>query len=179
MTSMTQWLDRNRAFAEHYQNTFKVVPPSATIILTCADARVDPAHILGVRLGEATVLRGPGARVTANVEQDIGILWTLASQFLGRPAQISLAIIQHTDCGFERLAIPAIRSAISQRLGIAETEIAALAVADHHATLQADIERLRQSPFVPENLIVSGYIYHVEDGLVREVYPPQTLSELA
>jgi hypothetical protein len=62
---------------------------------------------------------------------------------------------------------------------MAETEVAALAVADHHATLQADIERLRQSPLVPENLMVTGYLYHVEDGLVREVYPPQPLNKLA
>lgn len=177
MASMTQWLDRNREFARNYRNTFKVLPPSPTILLTCPDARVDPAHTLGLELGEATVLRGPGARVTADIEQDICILWTLASQFLGRTPHISLAIIQHTDCGFERLSIPEFRTVISQRLGISENDVAALSVADHNAALKADIERLRRSPIVPHGLTVSGYLYHVEDGFVREVYPPERLHE--
>ena len=121
------------------------------------------------------LFRSPGARVTDDVERDIATLWTLAGQFLGRAPRISLAIIQHTDCGFERLIQPAIQAALSQQLGLPVDEVAAMAVADHQATLRADVDRLSRSPIIPENLIVSGYLYQVEDGLMREMIAPRPL----
>jgi carbonic anhydrase len=87
-----------------------------TFVLTCADARVDPAHFLGLELGDALVFRNAGGRVTDDIELELSILWTFAAHRMGESFQgFSLVIIQHTDCGFERLSNPETVAALSAR----------------------------------------------------------------
>ena len=147
------------------------------MVLTCGDARIDPAHFLGLDLGDAFVFRNAGARVTAELELELGILWSMAAKMAGDNFRgFGLAIIQHTDCGYERLANPQLQQALSQRLGLAPSEIATLANADHTTTIQEDIERLRHSSLVPDDLVVSGHLYNVEEGIVHEVVAPAPLQ---
>ena len=176
---MTDWhnlIDRNRRFAAGYEGNLSMMPRFPTIVLTCADARVDPAHVLGLGLGEAVVFRNAGARVTRDVELELGILWALASQVAGDKFRgIELALVHHTDCGFERLAHPDLGHALRTKLGVDSAEIEALAIVDHTESLRADIERLRRSPLVPKELVVSGHLYDVADGMVREIVAPAPL----
>ena len=176
MTDLQNMIDRNRQFAAQYEGGLAMMPRSSTMVLTCADARVDPAHVLGLELGDAVVFRNAGARVTHDVELELGILWTLASRMAGdRFRGIALAIVHHTDCGFERLAHPDLGRALSATLGIEGAEIEALAIKDHAASIHEDIERLRRSPLVPKELVVSGHLYNVADGMVREIVAPAPL----
>ena len=60
--NLTTLLDRNRSFAEQFAaGDLKISPRMSTILLTCLDARVDPAHLFGLGLGDALVIRGPSA----------------------------------------------------------------------------------------------------------------------
>ena len=68
---------RNEIYAQNHQKGLTISPKFSTIILTCIDARVDPAHFLGLELGEALVLRNPAGRVTPEVERDLAILCDL------------------------------------------------------------------------------------------------------
>ena len=180
MTDLQNLIDRNRQFAAQYEGGLALMPRLSTIVLTCADARVDPAHILGLELGDAVVFRNAGARVTHDVELELGILWALASRMAGeRFRGIKLAIVHHTDCGFERLTNPDLGAALQTKLGLESAELDALAIADHTESLQADIERLRRSPLVPKELVVSGHLYDVADGIVREVAAPAPLGTQA
>ena len=92
---------------------------------------------------------------------------------------MGLAIIQHTDCGYERLVNPELQQALSHNLGVDKAEIEALANVDHTKTIREDIERLRRSSLVQNELVVSGHIYNVEDGRVREVVSPTWLRSVA
>ena len=167
---------RNRRFADQYEGGLSMMPRFSTIVLTCADARVDPAHVLGLELGDAVVFRNAGARVTRDVELELGILWTLASRMAGDAFRgIELAIVHHSDCGFERLANPELGRALSTKLGVESAEIDALAIGDHAQSVREDIERLRRSPLVPKDLVVSGHLYNVADGKVREIAAPAPL----
>ena len=74
---------RNEIYAQNHQKGLTINPKYSTLILTCIDARVDPAHFLGLELGEALVLRNPGGRVTPEVERDLAIIWTLVAQLSG------------------------------------------------------------------------------------------------
>jgi carbonic anhydrase len=63
--SFTALLDRNQSFAEQFDaGDLAIRPRMSTIILTCLDARVDPAHLFGLELGDALVIRNAGGRVT-------------------------------------------------------------------------------------------------------------------
>ena len=180
MSELTNLMERNQKFAEQYDGNLNILPRIFTVVLTCTDARVDPAHYLGLELGDALVIRNGGARVSRELEMEIGILWTLGSKLAGDKFRgLELAIIQHTDCGYERLANPELQSALTSKLGVSKAEIEALANVDHVGTIREDIERLRSSTFVPKELVVSGHIYNVEDGHVREVVSPTWLRSAA
>ena len=176
LSELTNLMDRNQQFAAHYDGNLNIIPRFSTIVLTCSDARIDPAHYLGLELGDALVIRSGGARVSKELELEIGILWTLAGKITGDKFKgFELAVIQHTDCGYERLANSELQDVLSCKLGVDKTEIGALANADHVKSIREDIERLRRSTLVPNDLLVSGHIYNVEDGRVREVVPPTWL----
>lgn len=81
--------------------------------------------------------------------------------------------MQHTQCGAERFADPNLQAALKNNLGI---DVSAVAITDHDQSIKGDIERLRTAPEIPESIIVSGYIYDVQTGSVREVVAPAALG---
>ncbi len=75
MSNTTTLLERNRLFASDFAAAdLPILPKLRTVVLTCGDARVDPAHILGLELGDAVVIRNNGGRVTPEVVQEIAAL---------------------------------------------------------------------------------------------------------
>lgn len=176
MSDLPTLLERNRAFADQYTGGLQIMPKFSTFILTCADARIDPAHFFGLELGEAMVFRNAGGRVTDDVELELAVLWMMAARMAGDNfGGLSLMLVQHTDCGFERLANPDMAAMLSNRLGVEQATINDLANADHAHRLHEDIERLRRSRLAPRGLVVSGHIYHVEDGTIEEIHAPTAL----
>lgn len=177
MSDFTQLIERNQQFAANYQGNLAGFPQFSTIVLTCADARVDPAHFLGLELGDSLVFRSAGARVSRGFARDVGILWTMASRVAGdKFGGFELAIIHHTKCGFERLANADFQQVLNKNLGLDLAEIETLAISDHEKAIQEDIERLRQWGLLPGTLTVSGHIYDVDDGIVRQVVAPVPLQ---
>src|SRR5713226_1992793 len=80
MTRMTPLLERNEQFARTYTPAPLGPPAAQMLIVTCLDHRVDPAIILGLRLGDAVVIRNTGGRVTQAVVDDVAYLAFLAEQ---------------------------------------------------------------------------------------------------
>lgn len=170
MTDIKPLLERNRIFASSYSNILSIVPRFSTIILTCLDARTDPAHFLGLKAGDALVIRNAGGRVTSDVELEIGMLWGMVKKFKGENFKgVDLAIIHHTDCGMERIANPQMITELSQKLDVEKSKLEALAIHDHDRSLKDDIERVLNSPHIPNDLNVTGYIMDIENGLVSEI----------
>ncbi len=179
MSDLQTLLERNQKFAAEYKGGLKSLPKFSTFILTCADHRVDPAYYLGLELGDALVFRTGGGRVTDDVKLEIGILWTMVARKSGENfPRFSLALMQHTECRFERLANPEWAAEVRNQLGLEQAQIDRLANADHALRIHEDIEGLRKSPLVPKELIVSCYIYHVEDGTLEEVVAPAPLQSM-
>ncbi len=177
MADLTTLLDRNRSFAEQFEaGDLKILPRMSTILLTCVDARVDPAHLFGLGLGDAVVIRNAGGRINPAVMRDLGILSVLAANMPGPGAmQPELVVIHHTDCGMSRLANPAIQEQVATRLGLSTEEVAAMAITDPATSVQDDLERLRNTPGAPDQLIVSGLVYDVSSGTINQVVPPAPL----
>ncbi len=176
---LTTLLDRSRSFAEQFEaGDLKILPRMSTIVLTCLDARVDPAHLFGLGLGDALVIRNAGGRITPAVMRDLGILGVLAAaanQPGTSPMQPELVVIHHTDCGMSRLANPAIQEQVAKRLGLSVDEVSAMAISDPTTSVQDDIERLRHTPGAPDQLVVSGFVYDVSNGTINQVVPPAPL----
>ena len=178
MSSTAELLDRNHRFAADFADAgLPILPRLRTVILTCGDARVDPAHVLGLELGDAVVIRNNGGRVTPEVIQEIAALTFLVSRMDGdTPGPFELVLMQHTQCGAERFADPQLQRAMKAAIGV---DVAPVAIVDHNASLQEDLERLRNARQVPDHVIVSAFLYDVADGIAREVIAPAALRPTA
>ena len=169
MTRMTPLLERNEKFARTY-TPLPLGPAAAqVVIVTCLDHRVDPAITLGLRLGDAPIIRNAGGRVTPAVIGDIAYLAFLAEQLFGRqgPADtlFEVAVVHHTQCGTGFLADPDFRRQAATATGVPEAALDA-SVADPHITVKADVERLLASPLISPKVSVSGHVYDIATGRV-------------
>jgi carbonic anhydrase len=168
MTRMTPLLERNEQFASTYTPVALGQPTAQMLIVTCLDHRVDPAIVLGLRLGEAPVIRNAGGRVTQAVIDDLAYLAFLAEQlFGGQDADdrlFEVAVVHHTQCGTSLLADPSFRHQAAEATGLPEAALAASAVADPRVTVQADVERLLTSPLLSPKVSVSGHVYDIATG---------------
>jgi carbonic anhydrase len=170
---MTSLLERNDQFAAAYAPGPLAVPTTQMVIVTCLDHRVDPAITLGLRLGDAPVVRNAGGRITQAVIDDLAYLAYLAGQlFGGQDADDSLfevAVIHHTQCGTSLLADPGFRHQAAEATGLAESALAAATVADPHLTVKDDVERLLASPLLSPKVSVSGHVYDIATGRLSTV----------
>jgi carbonic anhydrase len=165
-------LDRNRAFAaaDGHQGA-SVFPNLRLFVITCLDPRVDPAHFLGLGLGDAMVVRNVGGRVTPEVINDVAFIGQLAETFLPGGPLFEVAVIHHTQCGSGALADDAFRHRYARRIGAEESTLREHAVLDPAATVAHDVERLHSAPAISPRVTVSGHVYHVLTGLVKTVIP--------
>ena len=142
-------------------------------LIGCADMRVDPAHLLGLKPGEALVLRNIGGRITPVLLQELGMLGRVG-QVMGKVAggggEFHLVVLQHTDCGITRLAgDPAM---LAHYFQIEEGKVEVKAVTDPRAAVAHDVALLKTIPALPDKWLVSGLVYDVATGLVEVVVPP-------
>jgi carbonic anhydrase len=140
-------------------------------VITCLDPRVDPAHFLGLELGDAVVVRNVGGRVTPEVINDVAFIGQIAENVLPDGPLFEVAVIHHTQCGTAALADRTFRRRYAQRIGAPECHLREHAVLDPTATVTRDVERLRSAQAIPARVSVSGHVYDVVTGLVRTVVP--------
>jgi len=170
VTRLNPLLERNDQFARSYTPAPLGPPAAQTVIVTCLDHRVDPAIVLGLRLGDAPVIRNAGGRITQAVIDDISYLAFLAEQLFGdqiaADSLFEVAIVHHTQCGTSLLADPGFRHQAAEATGLNEAALEAAAVADPHITVKADVERLLTSPLLAPTVSVSGHVYDIATGRV-------------
>jgi carbonic anhydrase len=180
MNHLDNMLERNKQFAAQNSAASTLMPslPSAlpnvkAIIIGCADMRVDPAHVLAVKPGEAVVMRNIGGRVTPGLLEQLGLLGRIgemSGKIPGGGGEFHLIVLHHTDCGITRLAgEPALLTSYFQ---ISEADLKTKAVMDPHAAVAADVSALRAIPALPAQWLISGLVYDVATGLIETVVPP-------
>ncbi len=180
MNNLDAMLERNKELAAQRSAAGTLMPslPRAmpnvkAIIIGCADMRTDPVHVLGIKPGEAVVLRNIGGRITPGLLEQLGLLGRigeLAGETPGGGGEFHIIVLQHTDCGMGRLVgDPAMLALYFQ---IQEGELKAKAVTDPRAAVTVDVASLRAVPALPAKWLVSGLVYNVATGLVEVVVPP-------
>jgi carbonic anhydrase len=168
-------LERNRSFAAAGGHEGAVVFPNLRLfVITCLDPRVDPAHVLGLGLSDAIVVRNVGGRVTQEVINDVAFIGQMAEIMVPDGPLFEVAVIHHTQCGAAALADDAFRRRYAERIGADESILREHAVVDPIATVTHDVERLRSASAISPRIAVSGYVYDVVDGLVQTVLSAAT-----
>jgi carbonic anhydrase len=148
------------------------MPNVKGFIIACADMRTDPAHVLGIKSGEAVVLRNIGGRFAPGVLEELALLGRAGAVAGGVPGgggEFHLIVLQRTDCGITRLAgDPAM---LAHYFQIQVGELKSNAVTDPRAAVAGDVAALRAIPALPGAWSISGLEYHVATGLVEVVVP--------
>jgi carbonic anhydrase len=180
MNNLDHFLQRNKEFAvqQSAQGTLmpslpRAMPNVKAIIIGCADMRVDPAHVLGIKPGEAVVLRNIGGRITPGLLEQLGLLGRIgevAGEIPGGGGEFHLIVLQHTDCGMTRLASDSAK--LAHYFQVQEGELRTKAINDPRAAVGVDIAALRAIPALPGAWLISGLVYDVATGLVETVVPP-------
>src|SRR5579862_1511885 len=180
MSQLDTMLQRNKEFAAGQSAAGTLLPslPRAlpnvkAVIIGCADMRVDPVHVLGLKPGEAVVIRNIGGRVTPGLLEQMGLLGRIgevAQQIPGGGGEFHLIVLQHTDCGITRLAGDP--TMLAHYFQIQEREVKKKAVTDPRAALALDVAALRAIPALPRAWLISGLMYDVATGVVEIVVPP-------
>jgi carbonic anhydrase len=169
-------LDHNRDFATADGHEGAVVFPNLRLfVITCLDPRVDPAHFLGLGLGDAMVVRNVGGLVTREVINDVAYIGQLAETMLPDGPLFEVAVIHHTQCGTGALADDAFRRRYAERIAVEESTLREHAILNPAATVTRDVDRLRSAPAISPRISVSGHVYDVVTGLVETVVPADGL----
>ncbi len=164
MTVTNEFLAANADYAAGFAKGDLAMPPARkTAVLACMDARLDPARVLGLEEGDAHVIRNAGGVATADAIRSLAI----SQRLLGTR---EIVLIHHTDCGMLTFEDDAFRQGIEAETG-QRPEWAAEAFPDVDQDVRQSMQRIRNSPFIPHRDQIRGFVYHVENGTLREIDP--------
>ena len=179
---LKQVLAANEAYAKSFGEKGKLAMPPARrfAILTCMDARLDPARFAGLSEGDAHVVRNAGGRASDDAIRSL----VISHKLLGTREWF---VIHHTDCGMLAFNNEVMRSLLEHSLETAQFQdgkwkdvgkgpgsveghfIEWLTIRDQASSVVADVERIKAHPLVPKYIFVYGYIYDVGTGRLVEV----------
>ena len=159
-------LANNRGIAEQETDHHLDVRPSLKLaIVTCMDSRLDVFRALGLRDGEAHVLRNAGGVITDDMVRSLAI----SQRRLGTER---IMVIHHTDCGMTTITDDSFRAELQEATGVAPS-FAIESFSDVDADVRQSVLRVRKSPFIPHRDRVRGFVYDVDTHLLREVDVPE------
>lgn len=158
MSGTDELLERHRS-APPAGSTAPSEPASRVAVVTCMDARVDPARILGLEVGDAHVIRNAGGIVTDDVLRSLA-----ASQhFLGTR---EVVLVQHTDCGMQAPSEEQALAAVEAATGAAPLALGTFA--DLEESLRTSAASVRDAPYLVADS-VRAFVYDVATGSLREI----------
>ena len=131
-------------------------------IITCMDSRIDPLRIVGMKAGDAKILRNAGARVTEDVLRTL----ILATNLLGVNRVL---VMPHTDCKMASGDESEIHAAIFEKSGIDTRSMEIRTVTDQISALKSDLVRIEQFPLLPKGIAIVGAIYDVKSGKITKI----------
>jgi carbonic anhydrase len=175
-------LEANAKYSANFGEKGKLALPPARhfAVLTCMDARLDPAKFAGLAEGDAHVIRNAGGRASDDAIRSLVISYKL----LGTR---EFFVIHHTDCGMEFFTNDVMRGLLNSSLETAELTASGfrdvgkgpgsrageyiewLTIKDQKQAVVDDVARIRNHPLVPKNIPVHGYIYDVRSGKLLEI----------
>jgi carbonic anhydrase len=152
----------NEAYASTFQKGHLPIPPARRVaVVTCMDARLDPARALGLEEGDAHIIRNAGGRATDALRSLI-----ISEQLLGTT---HIVLIHHTDCGMLTFSNEDLHSKVRQELHADADAIDFLPFADLEQSVRDDVAFLKASPLIPEHIDIRGYVYDVTSGKILPV----------
>lgn len=175
-------LTANASYAANFGDKGQLALPPARgfAILTCMDARLDPAKYAGLAEGDAHVIRNAGGRASDDAIRSL----VISHKLLGTREWF---VVHHTHCGMELFTNEVMANLLNSSLDTAELTAEGwrdrgagpgssegryvnwLTIEHQQTSVREDVSRIRNHPLVPKNIPIYGYIYDVYSGLLLEV----------
>ena len=163
MSVAQEFQKANDAYASSFSKGNLPMPPGRHVaVLTCMDARLDPARFLGLEVGDAHVIRNAGGRASEDAIRSLAI----SQQLLGTN---EVVVIHHTDCGMLTFSNEDLRKKLKQELNANAEHIDFLPFKDLEQSVRDDVATIKNSPLLLKNIEVSGFIYDVKSGRLLPV----------
>lgn len=179
---LNEVLEANTTYANKFGDKANLpMPPGRGFaILTCMDARLDPAKYAGLAEGDAHVIRNAGGRASDDAIRSL----VISHKLLGTTEWF---VIHHTNCGMETFSDEIMRGLLASSLETATIDengwrdtgagpgssegyfIDWLTIDDNAMSVVADVQRIRSHPLVPSSVPIYGYIYDIKTGQLNEV----------
>lgn len=176
MSVLPEVLAANEAYASQFDKGDLALPPARRFaILTCMDARLDPAKFAGLAEGDAHVIRNAGGRASDDAIRSL----VISTKLLGTREWF---VIHHTDCGMEFFTNDVMAGLLESSLETAQltekgfVDVGAgpgstegryinwLTISDQAGAVREDVDRIKRHPLVPKDIPVYGYMYDVRTG---------------
>ena len=162
MPAADDFVEANEKYAAGFSNSdLPSRPAKKAVVLTCMDARLLPSRFLGLEEGDAHVIRNAGGRA-----QDALRSIVISQRLLGTN---EVVVIHHTDCGMLTFKNEDLYAKVREDLGADASEIDFLPFPDLEQSVRDDVQFLKDSPLVPDDVSIRGFVYDVKSGKVTEV----------
>ena len=164
MSYFENFLKANQAYVElHGDLHLSIKPKTKVTIVTCMGSRLHVAPALGLALGDAHILRNAGGRVTEDMIRSL----VISQQQMGTR---EIVVLHHTDCGAQTFNNEDFQDHLKRELGVDVSGKDFLPFQDVEESVREDMKLLRECPLIPDDVIISGAVYDVDTGSMREVY---------
>jgi carbonic anhydrase len=162
VTDFEDLIAANREFAADFElGGFDGVAHAGVAIVTCMDSRIDPLRMVGLKAGDAKIFRNPGGRVTEAALEAL----VLGTHLLGVDR---ILVIPHTRCAMASSTEQELRDRVGASAGQDASWARFHVVEDQLASLAEDVATVRAHPLVPARVLVGGFIYDVDTGLLEQ-----------
>ena len=157
-------LAANREYAEDFDMAgFDGIAHAGIAIITCMDSRLAPLAMVGLKPGDAKIFRNPGGRVT---EQALEAL-VLGAHLLHVER---ILVVPHTRCAMTASTQQELRDQVGESAGVDADWQFFSVVEDQLAALEEDVQRVRTHPLIPKSVLVGGFMYDVDTGLLDQKF---------
>lgn len=156
-------LAANRGYAETFSlSGFDGVARAGVAMVTCMDSRIDPLRMIGLKAGDAKILRNPGGRVTDQVliALVLGVNLLNVSRVL---------VVQHTRCAMAASGESQLRERVSEAGGVDASWMTFGVITDQRADIADEVQKVRSHPLIGDRVDVGGFLYDVDTGLLEPV----------
>jgi carbonic anhydrase len=155
-------LAANMEFAADFTlGGFDGIAHAGIAIVTCMDSRIDPLAMLGLKAGDAKIFRNPGGRVTPQALEAL----VLGVHLLNVER---ILVVPHTRCAMTSATEQELRERVGASAGTDASWQSFHVVEDQIAALQDDVQKVRSHPLIPESVLVGGFLYDVDTGLLDQ-----------
>ena len=164
MSITDEVLAANQQYASKFDKGGLAMPPAKKLaILACMDARLTVEQLLGLKTGDAHIIRNAGGIVTEDVLRSL----IISQQLLGTQ---EVMIINHTDCGMLTFTDKALRTRLQNATGkLAVAPAGFYAFDDVEQNVLDQVHKLRSHPWIPQQITVRGFVYEVKSGRLKEI----------